>query len=366
MNRLWLFNPENDIALAHDNANFTAPAAAISLRRAGETLPLWIAEDGDEFVCSGVNDRWLREVQEQFGIKVEPWSHKIDYVPEPWGWSKATRRFFEQNGFPGEVLPSDGRLNDVRRLSHRRTSVIVAEKLKRTLDFPTWDAAIEIENIGELRNLISNGGRYVLKSPWSSSGRGIIFVDESNVQNALRQAEGTIRRQASIMLERAANRIVDFAMLFDYKPGDCRFCGYSLFSTDARGAYSGNIVAAQADIVEKLSQFSDIKQLEAVERALPGILCEVLGEDYCGPVGVDMLVAEGGILHPVVEVNLRWTMGFVALRLARFVEGEALYSVIPGDHSKECVPIIENGKLLGGMLALNPPGSDFSFVLKKI
>ena len=365
MKHLWLFNPENDIALAHDTANFTAPVAAVSLRKAGEILPLWVAYDGDVVLCSGVSDSWLKRVQQDFGIKVEPWAHDLDCLLQPWGWSKATRRFFEQNGFVDSVLPSDKTLSDIRRLSHRRTSAVVAEKLKQELNFPTWDAAVEIDNVENLKKMLADGRRYVLKSPWSSSGRGIVFVDESNVQNALRQAEGTIKKQGSIMVERSAERVVDFAMLFDYSSDECSFCGYSLFSTDTRGVYTGNIVSSQTEIVNKLSKYIDIKQLEEVESVLPVVLREVLGCDYRGPIGVDMLATTNGMLHPVVEVNLRWTMGFVALRLARFVEGEAFYSVIPGDCSQECVPIVDNGKLISGTLALNPPGGDFTFILKK-
>ncbi len=366
MKRLWLFNPENDIALAHGSANFTAPAAALSLRRAGELLPLWIAEAGDAVMCSGVNARWLDDVQQKFGIEVEPWDYTFGYRPTPWGWSRAVRHEFAMNGFAADSMPDDAWLEAHRRLSHRRTSILVAEQLAKPLDFQLWPAAVEVDCVAALEQILAAGGDYVVKSPWSSSGRGIAFSRNGRRENFLRQAEGTIRRQGSLLVEREARRLCDFAMLFDYAPGACRYLGLSLFAADERGAYTGNVVARQSELSARLQQYINAESLDTVAEALSAALQEVLGEDYAGPVGVDMLIAatpNGPILDPVVEVNLRWTMGFVALRLARLVDAPAKFSIAKGDLTTTCHHTVVDGKLQSGSLALTPAGSDFTFLL---
>lgn len=38
---------------------------------------------------------------------------------------------------------------------------------------------------------------------------------------------------------------------------------------------------------------------------------------YSGPFGIDMMVLNGGKIHPCVELNLRGTMGHVALDLTQ-------------------------------------------------
>ena len=44
----------------------------------------------------------------------------------------------------------------------------------------------------------------------------------------------------------------------------------------------------------------------------------ILGNDYRGPFGVDMMIyGPNRLICPTVEVNLRTTMGFVALALRR-------------------------------------------------
>ncbi len=54
-----------------------------------------------------------------------------------------------------------------------------------------------------------------------------------------------------------------------------------------------------------------------MERALDA----VIAPHYTGPLGVDMMVARTGggerFVMPCVEVNLRYTMGFVAMAVAR-------------------------------------------------
>lgn len=57
----------------------------------------------------------------------------------------------------------------------------------------------------------------------------------------------------------------------------------------------------------------------AVQKAIEQILSAIYGSVYCGYLGVDMLVykdSEGNYaLHPCIEVNMRYTMGMVALRI---------------------------------------------------
>jgi len=55
------------------------------------------------------------------------------------------------------------------------------------------------------------------------------------------------------------------------------------------------------------------RELESIAR----IVCERLFlEGYYGPVGIDALEHARG-LHPLLEINARYTMGFVALAVER-------------------------------------------------
>jgi hypothetical protein len=53
---------------------------------------------------------------------------------------------------------------------------------------------------------------------------------------------------------------------------------------------------------------------------------QLLKHKYQGPFGVDMMIVgkedkDGFLLHPCVEINLRRTMGHVALSIPPFADG---------------------------------------------
>lgn len=369
MHNLWMFYPGHDIALADGRVGVTLPPAAVRLQRSGEMLPLWMAGRGDRIVCGGVNARWLDAVRRDFGLEALPWDHRCDYEPRPWGWSKAVRRVFENLGYQPSMLPSDAELDLIRLLSHRRNALRLNAALQRRLDFEIWPAGVEVFSADELRDVLSRQPESVIKAPWSSSGRGVTFTDAAHIDRAVEHAAGTIRRQGSVTVERRAVRVADFAMLYDYRPGECAYRGLSLFSTTDRGQYCGNVVDSQAELERLLGDLTDIAQVHAVCEAIPAVLGEMYDSDYSGPVGIDMMVVTGAdgrlMLHAAVEINLRYTMGFVALALSRYVGGQSRFVIEPGDCTAACVAEVDGGRLQSGRLALNPPGGDFTFVLER-
>ncbi|MDE6269973.1 MAG: hypothetical protein K2M12_03850 [Muribaculaceae bacterium] len=371
MKKLWLYFPENDLALAAGTAVYTPPPAAYSLHRAGEMLPLWMASPGDRIVCGGVNERWLEETCARFGIRnVDVYDHRAgDLIPAPWGWSEASRRAFEDAGFPADRLPDAAYLEHLRQLSHRRTAAEVAARLQRKLSFPITPPACEAEGLGRVEAFLDATGNVIAKSPWSSTGRGLVRSRHMPRAAFLQQTAGIIRRQGSVMLEREYDRVLDFAMLFEADGKGCvSFCGLSLFTTTGRGAYSGNLVAPAQTVRERIAARTGADRLDAVQKALTEVLPAVLGS-YAGPLGVDMLLTSDGTLDACVEVNLRYTMGFVALSLEKYLAGsaEGRLEVLP--HPEERAAGVKqdaDGRICAGSLDLTPPGGDFAFRLSVV
>ena len=111
-------------------------------------------------------------------------------------------------------------------------------------------------------------------------------------------------------------------MEFEALPdGGIRYLGLSLFDT-RNGAYIGNVIASEEDKIEMISQYVSVDLLRAVQAKVTEVLHEVIGGQYIGPFGVDMMVmtkpdGNGFLIHPCVEINLRRTMGHVALEMAK-------------------------------------------------
>lgn len=372
MAKLLLFNPENDIALASDLTYFTPPKAAIAMRSSGAALPLWYGDPGDCLLAYGINAAWLDSVETRFETGVRLSDHTITdgLQPSPWGWSRATREIFEREGFTPDTLPDDDTLDLWRQLSHRQTAATLCREITPMLDFEIAPPAVDFSDVAELKAYLTAQPDSIVKSPWSSSGRGLIDTRRLSCSETLRRCEGIIRRQGSVSVEKAYNRVADLAMLFKCADGECRFEGYSLFKTDAAGNYTGNILASDRRLLEMAGRLYPPDRLTSVRDALCAAITREIAHIYSGPIGVDMLIArrEDGsmLLDATVEVNLRMTMGFVAHRISEkyLAEGsEGSYSVIPSKNNPANDTMkAEDRKMISGRIDLTPPGGLFRFV----
>ena len=117
MRRLFLFNPENDIALGSGLPRITPPRQAGLLHRAGAMLPFWLGEEGDSVIVAPEDltaaTAWRKEIAEITGV-TGPWpvaecSPGEELTPSPWGWSRdAAWQFMKAAGcgdvFEGEIV----------------------------------------------------------------------------------------------------------------------------------------------------------------------------------------------------------------------------------------------------------------------
>ncbi|MDE6652407.1 MAG: hypothetical protein K2K08_08390 [Paramuribaculum sp.] len=314
MASLLLFNPENDLALAAGTSNYTPPAAAVKIRAAGALLPMWFAKPGDFILAPPELADKAREMRERYGIHGEIFT--TDKAPEitkciPWGWSAYAARLFRAAGIADSILPDDKLLYDIRQLSHRRTSISILKALSYPL------LPIEAFTVEQAVNAVDSfSGEAYLKYPWSGSGRGVFPVSGITDQ-FIRLAEGAIRRQGSVIIEPRYTCIKDFAMLFYCSDAKAHFHGLSFFKTQPGGAYSGNIIAPQSYIAEKIGL--PHSELDSLKHSLEEALTNCVASAYNGPVGIDMMIAERNGLRltvPCIEINLRYTMGFIAQTIA--------------------------------------------------
>lgn len=368
MPQLHLFYPENDLALARGIANYTAPPAAVSLRRSGYLLPLWYAAGSDDrVICEGADERWLARVQRTFGIHADVWNHSTGgFEPAPWGWSLASRRFFSNLGFDAVALPPDSALERIRALSHRRTAAIVHSRLTEALPgLKLTPAAEEITDIAAAEAFLDRCPDAIFKLPWSSSGRGLVPVDPSIRKRKLPEIKGMIARQGSVMAEPRLARRSDFALLYDMADGHAAFRGYSLFTTESSGNYTGNIIMPQDEIARRLISESS-PALTLLPEVLGHVLESVLGTGYNGPVGADMLTVAGSDAVALTEINLRMTMGRAVLESGRYIHPDfrGIFRILPSAAAPAENAEVRDGRLYAGTLHLTPPGNDFTFIIE--
>lgn len=368
-----LFYPENDLALARDIARYTAPPAAVQLRRSGLTLPFFYGNAGDAVVAQGVDAQWLGRIRDAFGPDVSLW-HSGDegFAPAPWGWSKASRQYFADLGFPASVLPSDAALDAIRGLSHRRTAARVASMVATDLPFAVASPARELSTMEEINEFIrQHPDGTVLKLPWSSSGRGLVATDPVTAVQQQGMFAGMLARQGTVMAEPRYRRLLDFAMLFTIEGGKCQYAGMSVFSSVGLGTYAGNELAPEAELQARVAALCGADRLEAIKTSLTKVLAEVAGMNYSGPLGVDMMAVAGAgfPVVPVSEINFRMTMGHLCHRFySRYAADGArgtftVRANSSGTASGAFAASVRGGRMEGGTLDLAQPGCRFSFLI---
>lgn len=307
--RTYLFNPENDLALALGCRHYTPPPHAASLHRAGALLPAWWAEEDDSVIAPLATADEIAWLKDNYGINVnlEP-----NGEPEPWGWSLDAKRQFAIAGVPSENLPSDDNISRLRQLSHRRVSRLILSEL----GFERLP--VEVTDPEEAVGLHRQYGGVFVKAPWSSSGRGVFSSAGISDQVVAQKVAGLIHRQGSVMIERQFDKISDLAALF-YSDGQrVTYRGVSMFQTEPRGVYTGNICAPQEQLLSKLGD--DQAEYEEFTNKLEPILSALICPYYRGWLGIDMMIYRddsGSRLHPCIELNLRRTMGVVAMDITR-------------------------------------------------
>lgn len=336
---LHIFNPEHDIALASGLANFTAPHAGRQLRHDLGFLPALWASEGDAIVVDDVDT--ARRAWSRLGARLAylgfpgfsarkelrflPWKTALSLAPAdglaPWGWDAALRAVLLRRGIALALLPTEPELETIRQLSHRRLTALLLPQLRQGRADVSVGEATECREATEVEQLLRRQGRVVVKSPWSSSGRGLRFLDNDRdpIGNN-RWLHNVLAAQGSVMVEPQYNKVKDLAMEFHSDgEGGVEYRGLSLFHTQ-NGAYQGNVVATEAAKRQLLARYVPTQLIDGVQRDLCRLLGTVLSGKYRGPLGVDMMVVgaahgDGFLLHPCVEVNLRRTMGHAALAL---------------------------------------------------
>ena len=294
--KLYIFNPENDLALADGHTGYTAPASARKMRHDLSWLPRWWAGEEDE-VWDGSSP-----------IHLQPGDEIL-----PWGWSPALKYRLQQAGVEDRFLPTDEELAALRSLSHRRTAVDALHSIREEgiCGNLLQGNATLCHTLEEVQAEMSRWPETILKAPWSGSGKGL---RRSCQPDTLGWACNILAQQGSVVVEEWLDKLCDFALEFwlDGK-GTVEYRGLSLFNTNEHNAYVGNWLAPEGQKLQWLLQYVPSQPLMEVRQWWTQYLANF---QYRGPVGVDMMLCKNGIC-PCVEINWRMTMGMVAQLLTQ-------------------------------------------------
>ena len=374
---MYIFNPENDLALANFSPHYTAPASALKMRRDLAMLPVWYAPAGALIIADKEADSKLLEGLKQV-LPITSWlitpsqiANHSNREVKPWGWNPALKKELLQLGVKEQALPTIENIKMLRNYTSRENAIRLLKELKG--ENPHFcGVSYYYTDINQLLDYLNKTEEeQVLKMPLSGSGKGIVWIKGAITDKQTDWCRRVIDMQGGVVVEPVLNKVEDFAMEFEIADSGIRFVGYSLFQSASSGAYLGNVLLSDIEIEDCLSNYIERSQLSALKSQLTAKLTNYFPH-YRGYLGVDMMVCKTDKttyqLQPCVEVNMRMNMGIVAHRIReRFVHpnSEGLFSISYHNLPNEALAIsiasqaehplvVEDGKIKSGYLALTP------------
>lgn len=260
-------------------------------------LPLLYAEEGDEILVTHLP----KDPTPHLRLLSEA-NFEGDTL-ETWGWSQAAKTWAEKEG----ALYAPPPFSIVRD---------VASKVFSFTHSPTLPGAQLFHTLSEVQKWLTNGPYpKVLKTCYGLAGRGRFLLGA--VEDFERVRKNVIQNfedGRALIGEPWVQRLLDFSTQWKIsKEGEATYLGATIMENKASGQYERTIAGEEEPLFGIYHRFLK-EHLEMVK--VP--LAHLAKEGYYGPLGIDAMVYRhptemDELLHPIVELNVRKTMGWLTI-----------------------------------------------------
>ena len=269
---------------------------------------LWLARPGDALLLPPESSsEQLRAAAQRRGVELILTTQAKEQPVRtftPWGWTPSAVALGEKVGAITQPIPFDvvRRVNS-KLWSHRlETELGIAQTGAATADtFEELQAAVA-------RARPKPDDKWVIKSPFGFAARDRVlgrgsFLDEPQAKWCRRRfAQGE-----TLIFQPWLDVIREYGIVMEISSeGVIEIHGVSDLQTNGAGTGKGYLLGRPPVPHRAI-------ELERIARVVGERLFK---EGYNGPVGIDALEHPGG-LHPLLEINARYTMGFIALTVER-------------------------------------------------
>ena len=288
-------------------------------RRLSEKL-LWLAREGDALLADEpwaetlVSEARARGVELVSPSSAGSQSHRLF---TPWGWTPGAVRVGESAGASVEPLP----FGVVARVNSKLWSHALEVELGVAIEGAATVSTLEGLNDAARRACPRAGDKWVVKSPYGFAARERVLGRGPVVEGAQAAwASKRLARGETLIFQPWLEVLREYGVVAEVgRDGSHTVLGVSDLQTNGAGTGTGYVLGRPPS-PERM------KELESVA----SVVCRRLyAEGYRGPVGVDAIEHARG-LHPLLEVNARYTMGFIAVAVERAM--------------KPAVPVVWNTK----------------------
>ena len=344
---IYIFNPTSEMAISNGTVSFMPNKILTRFEQDLDLLPICYAEEEDVILVHQIPDTKFIESLQNVGFKMP----RFELFPQaltnqaflkeekanlkPWGWSP---RIHHQLA-PFKNQCSEAYLNQPNvcwKTEHKELySRKLALKCLKHITFNTHSDKyiskdifpILCTNQSEVEELQNKWQQIVIKSPWSSSGRGLQVLRKAFINKSVEQIlSGVFKRQGYVMVEALVDKQLDFSVQFysDGK-GQLEFLGFGFFHTNDKCQYKANFIGSIPKLFsQSLNKEEQKRLINDINKALKKYN---IADEYCGYLGVDCMLfldTKGQMkVQPCLEINLRYNMGIIALKLNPYIHSES-------------------------------------------
>jgi hypothetical protein len=345
---IYIFNPTCELAIANDSVSYMPPTLLRQFEKDLAYILLWIAKPNDIVVCdqspsekfhNTLIDNKIQILQFQSLKKLQNQAQHFNEI-KPWGWSRALHQSiklikplcssqFQQSA--NANWQTSNKLSFSRLTTNQLIQVLLPEIENNPL-FSIPHRPITVRSMPQVMDALDClNGQAVFKTIWSSSGRGILMVDQNN-NRPLDEIwlKSALKQQGTLIAEPLLTKLADLSFHFHLEAsGKVTYLGHTFFKTDQQGKFKGCYLETQPEEIFNIPQNNNLqKVIQLTPHLLQSALQQLsIHQYYSGPIGIDTIwhqAAQGSFaLHPAIEINQRHTMGFVNLHLRRHFHPQA-------------------------------------------
>ncbi|MBX7219062.1 MAG: hypothetical protein K1Y36_03880 [Blastocatellia bacterium] len=305
--KLWVMNADFEPELADLTGSYRRnPSFAAFNRQLGEQL-LWLAQPNDALLLT---KPWSAEVQAKARSKEVRLVDSSDfplsreYFFSPWGWTPSVIELGIASGTNLQPLP----LEVVQKVNSKIFSLDLERSLGIDLPGTTLVANQEELDTALDQYFSDPEAKWVIKHPLGVAANNRILGRGPTLKSGYATwVERQFSRQQKLILQPWLEVVHEFGTIARVSAeGKTEVIGWNHPKTNRAGAVQGyQIGPCSYDF-----HFEQLKEL-AIQ-----IGSHLFASGYFGPFGFDSLVHRNG-LHPLLEINARYTMGFLVLAIER-------------------------------------------------
>ncbi len=394
---IYIFNATSEMAISNGTVSFMPNKILTRFEQDLDVLPICYAHSNDVILVNQMPDKQFLELLKKVGFKVPRFKlfaqalSDQDFLKEkkahlrPWGWSprihhqlapfknQCSQSYLDQ---PNAYWKPEHKELYSRKLALECLKYIINNTSSNKYISKTLLPVICTQQ-SEVEALQQKWQQIVIKSPWSSSGRGLQVLRKAFINKSVEQAlNSTLKSQTYVMVEALLNKQLDFSVQFysDGK-GKLNFLGFGFFNTNDNGQYQANYIGYTPELFNQ--SLSKTEQECLVKAICTALKTHKIADDYCGYLGIDcmLFLDEKGEMkiQPCLEINLRYNMGTIAIKLTPYIHSESkgtynIYANAKSDFASFSKKMtqehpfqMKEGKWFKGFLPLTSPNQDKLF-----